>query len=71
MFIKNQEILKPDHLYAVSSQKISARGVVGFGLLISVNLTVQFDGEAFLRTVKIQNVIANTVLPPEFSPIEF
>jgi len=44
--------------------------IAEFGQVISVNLAVKFNCQPLGRTIKVQDIVAYTVLPPKFSPIE-
>ena len=61
---------KPDNLDAGVRQKYVSLPVVFCGLRVVVNFAIKFDCQFFGRAVKIEDVVGDTVLPPEFSTVE-
>lgn len=69
-FLKHKKILEPNYLN-VHSVQIEFPVVIVFDRLIGpMNFAVQFDRKAFGVTIKIKNIIADTVLPAKLASDE-
>ena len=61
---------KPEHADIQGVEKSGAFLVVGDGCVAEMGVAVEFDGKPFLRTVKVEDVVADTVLTTELKPVK-
>ncbi len=64
-------VLEAEYFDAGLFEKHVAFLIIEHLLFFEVSRTVQLDGEFFGRTVKVEDIIAKTMLPPEFSALKF
>ena len=65
--VKHQEVLESNYLYSRLVKKQGTPVIIVLSLIISMDLTVEFDRKPFFNTKEIEYVVSNAVLSPEFS----
>ena len=63
-------VFKTQHLDSRLHQEASAYPIAGLRTCMIMGSAIEFDRQAFARTIKIQHVRADAVLPAEFPAIE-
>jgi hypothetical protein len=68
--LEDQSVLEPNHSHIQLSQKFISLRILFATDQSHMFCSVDFDGDAKLRTIKVDNVRTYTVLPSEFLSIE-
>jgi hypothetical protein len=61
-------ILKPHHLDPEMLQEKFSIVIVFASQVVKMNLAIEFNSETLRWTIEIQDIVADTVLPPNFLP---
>ena len=69
-FVKHKKVFKSNHLDPVTAQKKLSLVIMKCDSIVLVHLTIQLDGEPLGRTIEVENVIVDAMLPSEFSSFE-